>query len=175
MLIYLDNNSSVGPNSRAGQRRAKGLNENLAREMLELHTVGVDGGYSQTDVTNLARILTGWTVPGIKQSRFEPGRFAFTPARHEPGTWTVLGKAYPDRGLETGEQVIADLEVVPIDRSAALVYGSLRADLERCGKPIGANDLWIAAQAVSGDHTLVTDNQREFERVAALRWVNWLR
>jgi tRNA(fMet)-specific endonuclease VapC len=81
----------------------------------------------------------------------------------------------PLRNRQLLEQVIADLEVVPIDRSAALVYGSLRADLERCGKPIGANDLWIAAQAVSGDHTLVTDNQREFERVAALRWVNWLR
>lgn len=109
MLIYLDNNASVGPNSRAGQRQRKGLNENLARELLELHTVGVDAGYTQTDVTNLARILTGWTVPGIKQTRFEAGKFAFTPARHEPGEWQVLSKTYPDRGLETGEQVLADL------------------------------------------------------------------
>ncbi|MEZ5855012.1 MAG: DUF1800 domain-containing protein [Hyphomicrobiaceae bacterium] len=109
MLFYLDNFNSVGPNSKAGRRRAKGLNENLAREMLELHTVGVDAGYTQTDVTNLARILTGWTVPGLKQNRFEPGKFAFTPARHEPGAWTVLGKSYPDRGIASGEQVIADL------------------------------------------------------------------
>lgn len=83
--------------------------------------------------------------------------------------------ALPMRNRQLLGQVIADLEVVPVDGSAAQVYGRLRADLERGGTPIGANDLWIAAQAVSGDYTLVTDNQREFERVAGLRWVNWLR
>ncbi len=83
--------------------------------------------------------------------------------------------ALPMRNRQLLEQVIADLEVVPVDGSAAQAYGRLRADLERGGTPIGANDLWIAAQAVSGDYTLVTDNQREFERVAGLRWVNWLR
>jgi uncharacterized protein (DUF1800 family) len=62
MLLYLDNATSIGPNSRAGTRRGKGLNENLARELMELHTLGVDGGYTQTDVTELAKILTGWTI-----------------------------------------------------------------------------------------------------------------
>ena len=90
----------------------------------------------------------------------------------ETGIWK---STLPVRNRQLLEQVIADLEVVPIDRSAALVYGGLRADLERCGTPIGANDLWIAAQALSGDHTLVTDNQREFGRVSGLRWLNWLR
>jgi uncharacterized protein (DUF1800 family) len=69
MLLYLDNATSVGPNSRAGTRRGKGLNENLARELMELHTLGVDGGYTQSDVTELAKILTGWTIhrPGQPQ------------------------------------------------------------------------------------------------------------
>ena len=62
MLIYLDNQVSTGPNSRAGRKGARGLNENLAREILELHTLGVDGGYTQQDVTNLARVITGWSV-----------------------------------------------------------------------------------------------------------------
>ncbi|MFV0296269.1 MAG: DUF1800 family protein, partial [Hyphomicrobiaceae bacterium] len=70
MLIYLDNNTSIGPGSKAGARRGKGLNENLGREILELHTVGAGAGYSQDDVTNLARILTGWTVAGPRQRRF---------------------------------------------------------------------------------------------------------
>src|SRR5437763_1360382 len=65
MLLYLDNAQSIGPESRAGQRAKRGINENLARELMELHTLGVDGGYSQEDVTQLARILTGWSVvPG---------------------------------------------------------------------------------------------------------------
>lgn len=64
VLIYLDNQVSMGPNSRAGTDRGRGLNENLAREILELHTLGADGGYTQEDVTNFARILSGWTVGG---------------------------------------------------------------------------------------------------------------
>ena len=63
MLLYLDQAQSVGPGSQAGQRRSAGLNENLAREIMELHTVGVDGGYTQGDVTEFARALTGWSVP----------------------------------------------------------------------------------------------------------------
>lgn len=65
MLIYLDNNGSIGPNSKVGQRKGKGLNENLAREILELHTLGVDGGYEQADVEGFARILTGWSWGAI--------------------------------------------------------------------------------------------------------------
>lgn len=109
MLIYLDNQVSIGPNSRAGNNRGRGLNENLAREILELHTLGVDGGYSQADVTNFARILTGWTVGNLDNPAAEPGKFFFAPARHEPGDWSVLGKRYPDQGQLTGQKVLEDL------------------------------------------------------------------
>jgi uncharacterized protein (DUF1800 family) len=109
MLIYLDNARSTGPNSKAGLNRGRGLNENLAREILELHTLGVGGGYTQDDVTNLARILTGWTVGNLVNAASEPGQFFFAPARHEPGNWTVLGKHYPDRGQITGVDVLRDL------------------------------------------------------------------
>lgn len=108
MLFYLDNVESMGPDSIAGINRDKGLNENLAREALELHTLGVRTGYSQTDVTNFAKVLTGWTwFPP-----FEPihgGEFVFNPILHEPGDQTVLGKAYPDNGVQQGRAVLADL------------------------------------------------------------------
>lgn len=113
MLIYLDQAQSIGPNSTAGGRRQRGLNENLAREILELHTLGVDGGYGQDDVTNLARILTGWTVGGPQQPGGEPGRFAFLPQRHEPGPWTVVGRRYEAGGLEMGERCLDDLAAHP--------------------------------------------------------------
>lgn len=109
MLIYLDNHLSIGPDSRAGRNRGRGLNENLARESLELHTLGVGGGYTQADVTNLARILTGWTVGNLDNALAEPGKFFFAPARHEPGDIAVLGKTYADRGRLTGEEVLKDL------------------------------------------------------------------
>ena len=109
MLVYLDNHVSVGPGSRAGTNRGLGLNENLAREILELHTLGVGGGYTQVDVTSLARILTGWTIANLDNPRAEPGRFFFAPPRHEPGEWTVLGKRYPAGGVEMGEAVLRDL------------------------------------------------------------------
>ncbi|WP_309629782.1 DUF1800 family protein [Brevundimonas sp.] len=110
MLLYLDQAQSVGPNSRAGQRRNAGLNENLAREILELHTVGSDGGYSQADVTEFARALTGWSIP---QPRDGPGAggggFVFRPVVHEPGERTVLGRRYPDAGRAQGEAILKDL------------------------------------------------------------------
>ncbi len=89
MLAYLDQNISVGPNSKAAEKRKKsgGLNENLAREMLELHTLGVDGPYTQQDVRQLAELLTGLTVD-------DEGAFAFRPRFAEPGAETVLGAAY---------------------------------------------------------------------------------
>jgi uncharacterized protein (DUF1800 family) len=108
MLFYLDNVQSMGPNSVAGINRDKGLNENLARETLELHTLGVRSGYSQADVTNFAKVLTGWTW--IQPS--EPvygGEFAFVERMHERGDQTVLGKRYPDNGVEQGRAVLADL------------------------------------------------------------------
>ena len=107
MLIYLDNQLSTGPNSKAGKGR--GLNENLAREILELHTLGVNGGYTQDDVTNFARILTGWTVGQMNVLQSEPGKFFFAANRHEPGSWSVMGRPYADVGRQTGEQVLDDL------------------------------------------------------------------
>mgnify|MGYP006290597587 FL=1 len=91
MLIYLDQSASVGPNSRAArQRPGRGLNENLARELLELHTVGVAGGYSQADVRQLAELLAGLTGNA-------PAGLRFTPGRGEPGAETVLGRSYGGR------------------------------------------------------------------------------
>jgi uncharacterized protein (DUF1800 family) len=108
MLFYLDNVQSIGPNSTAGIDRDKGLNENLARETLELHTVGVRSGYSQADVTNFAKVLTGWTwlPPG---EPLHGGEFVFNKLLHEPGPQTVLGKTYADAGVQQGRAVLADL------------------------------------------------------------------
>jgi uncharacterized protein (DUF1800 family) len=108
MLYYLDNIQSMGAESIAGLNRDKGLNENLAREILELHTLGVRSGYSQADVTSFANVLTGWTWidPG------EPGHggeFLFNKRLHQPGDKTVLGKRYPDDGVGQGRAVLADL------------------------------------------------------------------
>ncbi|WP_171020140.1 DUF1800 domain-containing protein [Hydrogenophaga sp. 2FB] len=104
MLFYLDNAQSIGPNSRAGQRRARGLNENLARELLELHTVGVRGGYTQADVRELARLLTGWTAGRAPQDE----GVRFLPALHEPSSKTVLGRSYRE-GPEALDDVLNDL------------------------------------------------------------------
>lgn len=109
MLMYLDNHVSVGPRSRAGARRARGLNENHARELLELHTMGVNGGYTQDDVTTLAKALTGWTVASRFDEEGELGAFHFNAHRHEPGKKTILGRSYADEGISQGERVIEDL------------------------------------------------------------------
>jgi uncharacterized protein (DUF1800 family) len=109
MLAYLDNQQSIGPNSPAGRNRNKGLNENLAREILELHTLGVGSGYSQTDVTNLARIITGWTFAGREGRLGEPGTFLFVPNWHEPGSHILLNKAYSQDGVRQGEAALSDI------------------------------------------------------------------
>ena len=106
MLLYLDNAQSVGPQSRVGRRRERGLNENLARELLELHTLGVQGGYTQADVTETARLLTGWTVPA------DGSGTSFVPAIHEPGQKRVLGRSYPE-GPEAVELLLRDLAQHP--------------------------------------------------------------
>ena len=100
MGLYLDNWVSVGPESRVGLRGKRGLNENLGRELLELHTLGVDGGYSEQDVRALARILTGWSIGG--QRAAEPGHFRFVPEIHEPGEKIFLGRTYGDGGMDEG-------------------------------------------------------------------------
>lgn len=115
MLIYLDNTASFGPNSPAGRQRNRGLNENYAREMLELHTLGVGGGYTQEDVIALARMLTGWNVnlPAQTGTRPDPlspaGGFFYYALLHEPGTQQLLGKSYADTGLRQATAAIQDL------------------------------------------------------------------
>jgi len=100
MLLYLDNAGSSGPGSRANERRNRGLNENLAREILELHTLGVRGGYSQDDVTSLAKLITGWSVGrGVEFN--EPDGFMFRPFAHEPGPKRLLSQDFPE-GEEGG-------------------------------------------------------------------------
>lgn len=107
MLLYLDNALSIGPDSIVGQRRDKGINENFGREMLELHTLGVDGGYTQADVIALARILTGWSVARLNDA--EPGTFKFYPQIHEPGPKQLLGKVYAEAGEQEGIAALRDL------------------------------------------------------------------
>ena len=110
MLIYLDNAQSVGPKSRLGRRGNRGLNENLAREILELHTLGVDGGYAQKDVVALAKMLTGWTVGNKRRPRTgEPGKFSYLEFLHEPGAQRLLGKRYANNGMEQARTALQDL------------------------------------------------------------------
>ena len=134
MLVYLDNFQSIGPGSRGARlgrgRQQRGLNENYARELLELHTLGVNGGYTQQDVQELAKILTGWTVGGLvragamqnarprarrrqpmqmRQDPAAPIGFAFQELLHEPGSKTVLSVRYSEAGVAEGERAIRAL------------------------------------------------------------------
>lgn len=105
MLLYLDNAQSVGPDSFGGMLSGKGLNENLGRELMELYTLGVDGGYTQTDVIAMAKLLTGWTIDrkGGGQNGFQ-----FVAAIHEPGPVTLRGKTYSS-GIDGTVAAIRDL------------------------------------------------------------------
>jgi uncharacterized protein (DUF1800 family) len=129
MLVYLDNWLSIGPNSQAAQNptlarrlpgggRPTGINENLAREVLELHTLGVNGGYTQRDVQALAAIITGWTYerPRLRDlvservaTRSGAELFEFDETAHEPGPKTLLNRTYPQTGLAQGEAALTDL------------------------------------------------------------------
>jgi uncharacterized protein (DUF1800 family) len=122
MLLYLDQAQSVGPGSPAAallRRRPRpnggggGLNENLAREILELHTVGLDGGYSQADVTEFARALTGWSVGGLREADDRQGRFVFRVATHEPGDRTVMGRTYRQENALQAAAILKDLAAHP--------------------------------------------------------------
>src|SRR5476651_525128 len=113
MLVFLDNQQSIGPDSRAGGRGKRGLNENLAREIMELHTLGVDGGYTQRDVTSFASIITGWTLARPNNNFGAPGTFAFNENAHEPGSHAVLGVSYQDNGINQGRAVLRDLAQRP--------------------------------------------------------------
>ena len=128
MMLFLDQAQSIGPNSPAAQRAARfgkgpkakrGLNENLGREIMELHTLGVRTGYTQADVTEFARALTGWTVAGLGNRRVDrlsdgaPGEAVFVPQLHEPGPRQILGKTYADTGGGQAQAVLAMLAVHP--------------------------------------------------------------
>lgn len=164
MLLYLDQFRSAGPNSswqtrrrRRGNGRERGLNENLAREILELHTVGVNGGYSQSDVTEFARALTGWTIRGlmgvarlaVPQS---PGS-DFLEVAHEPGTRTIMGRQYKDTGAKQALAVLDDLATHPKtarfittkfarhftgDKPPASLVAKLEKDFLRTGGDLGS-------------------------------------
>ena len=109
MLIFLDNAQSVGPGSRAGQNGKRGMNENFAREIMELHTLGVDGGYTQGDVAEFARMLTGWTFAGKNGKLGTPGTFLFNANAHEPGPRRLLGRDYAEPGVAQAEAALDDL------------------------------------------------------------------
>jgi uncharacterized protein (DUF1800 family) len=121
MITYLDNERSAGPNSKAASRLAGrqrsgngagqriGINENLAREILELHTLGVDSGYTQKDVTTFAEVLSGWSIGGGRFPQGEPGSFQFREPIHEPGAKVLLGRRYAEEGIRQGMAVLDDL------------------------------------------------------------------
>lgn len=122
MLLYLDQARSIGPGSTAGLRaaranpeRPRGLNENLAREIMELHTLGVRSGYSQEDVTELARALTGWSVGGLPflPPTEQQGGFVFQIALHEPGSRRVLGQRYEQPGEAQASAILHQLATAP--------------------------------------------------------------
>ena len=217
MLVYLDNLQSIGPNSRGARagggrgqqapspgagRPRRGLNENYARELLELHTLGVNGGYTQQDVQELARMLTGWTVAGLArpgrraQARRQPGAavgrgddlgFAFEEPLHEPGTKTLLGVKYAESGVAEGERAIRDLCHHP--STARFVASKLVAHFIGDAAPAPAVDrIAKVFQATDGDLRAVstalidlpdawTDSARKFRTpqdwlIAVLRAFN---
>jgi uncharacterized protein (DUF1800 family) len=130
MLFYLDNPGSMGPNSVAGINRTRGLNENLAREIMELHTLGVRSGYTQDDVISFANVLTGWGLLPPGDNPEHGGEFSFNPRLHEPGAQKVLGKTYGDEGVEQGRAVLRDLAAHPATAShiATKLAGHFIAD-----------------------------------------------
>ena len=119
MLFYLDNHTSIGPHSVAATRaqanpmaknRDPGLNENYARELMELHTLGVDGGYTQTDVTEVAKVFTGWTIEDPRKG----ATFTFNERRHEPGPKVVMGQTMQENGEQEGLAVLHRLASSPV-------------------------------------------------------------
>ncbi|WP_366928788.1 DUF1800 family protein [Phenylobacterium sp.] len=139
MLTYLDQIQSIGPDSQAAQmmrngagrfgaarlqpavQRTAGLNENLAREIMELHTVGVNGGYTQADVTEFARAMTGLSIGGQRDPGY--GAAVFREAAHEPGERTVMGVRYDERGKEQVSAILSDLAAKP--QTARFICGKL--------------------------------------------------
>ncbi|MDQ0462791.1 uncharacterized protein (DUF1800 family) [Caulobacter ginsengisoli] len=168
MLTYLDQFQSVGPDSPGAQfaarrqNRTAGLNENLAREILELHTVGVDGGYSQADVTEFARAMTGWSIGGPREPQRQ-GQFVFRAATHEPGSRTIMGRRYDQDGVDQAAAVMADLAAHPA--TARHVCGKIARHFVADDPPAALTDRLVAAWTASrGDlavvaNTLITANE----------------
>lgn len=159
MLLYLDQAQSVGPRSVVGMRaaerdqRPRGLNENLAREILELHTLGVRSGYTQDDVTEVARALTGWTLPSDDPAAAGTQTFRFVAAMHEPGPRVVQGRRYPEAGEGQARAILHDLATHPAtarhlavklarhfvaDEPPATLVGRLAETFERTGGDLPA-------------------------------------
>ena len=170
MLFFLDNVELMGPDSVAGINRDKGLNENLARETLELHTLGVRSGYSQADVTSFAKVLTGWTwIPPSEPER--GGEFVFNKLLHEPGPQTVLGKTYPDTGIDQGRAVLADVARHPAttEHMAQELAGHFIADtppptlvdkLTRSFKDSGGDLREVAKTLIGADESWTSQRQK---------------
>ncbi len=118
MLTYLDQARSIGPGSltartKGGNGKHNGLNENLAREIMELHTVGVDAGYTQGDVTEFARAMTGWSFAGRTDPADSPRGFLFREETHEPGARMIMGRRYAEGGQDQARAVMKDLAASP--------------------------------------------------------------
>jgi uncharacterized protein (DUF1800 family) len=158
MQLFLDQTRSVGPDSMAAMRvaqrnpaRKPGLNENLAREIMELHTLGVRSGYTQDDVTEFARAMTGWSIaggPGQQMADVAPGSFVFRPAVHEPGSRTVLGRRYDQPGEEQTLAILHDLAASPA--TARHIAGKLARHFVADNPPPAAVDRLAAAFTRSG-------------------------
>ncbi|MCC8396956.1 DUF1800 domain-containing protein [Paraburkholderia sp. MMS20-SJTR3] len=172
MQLFLDQAGSVGPDSMAALRAAqrdpqhqRGLNENLAREIMELHTLGVRSGYSQDDVTEFARALTGWSVVGkpartgvnvgartqsggVLAPEAEPGAFVFRAAQHEPGTRTIMGRRYDEAGEQQALAILHDLAYAPA--TAQHIGAKLARHFIADTPPSGASERLAAAFARSG-------------------------
>ena len=136
MLFFLDNQQSLGPDSRAGNNRNRGLNENLAREILELHTLGVNGGYTQDDVTSLAHIITGWTYAGRQGQLGAPGTFVFNANAHQPGAQRVMGKIYDANRRRAGRGGAGGYRAPSLDRE--IHRGEIRPPFRRRRSAAGA-------------------------------------
>jgi uncharacterized protein (DUF1800 family) len=145
VLLYLDQPQSFGPSSRAGKRQGKGLNENLARELLELHTLGVGADYGQTDVRQMAELLTGLTYDATRGTRFDP-------RRAEPGAETVLGRVYGGDEMIPIRQVLRDLAAHPA--TARHVCGKLAVHFVSDTPDPAMVEAMVAAWDASGGYLM---------------------
>ncbi len=149
MLVYLDQARSFGPNSPFGMRRGRGLNENLAREILELHTLGVNGGYGQDDVIALAKIITGWTLKrGPKGENL--GDYQFLKTMHEPGDKILLGRRISESGEQEGIDALTMLAEHP--STARFIATKLVRHFIADEPPAAAIDAVAKSFMASGGH-----------------------